>query len=306
MSKKSSKSNSVATFRVSEIQPVQYWKHPLSDDSFDSQEAAQADFEAAKRQRAEREAREAKCAEAQAAGDILRLTATSIEDVKRLIIKQAKQYLGVKIEFNRFGLNFGLVRTSHSAPIGQPTIWEEEGNVLGWSGHVEGTITIPKTLKNKDVSFSDLFREDWFSELPFRFNAIHIGWGSSTPSGFGYSLYIFIDDFPKLKEAYTRYALLTKERSDFASKASNAEEEACDTFNKEPATQAVIANIGELSRQSNELYATAEKLMNKLAKKREDVSKKAVDALRLKSQFSKEEANKLDSTFVDNPAYLTS
>jgi hypothetical protein len=183
--------------------------HPLSDETFPSQKAATADYRRIKTENdrvAKRKANQDKI------NNHLRLTATSVDDVKRLMIEMSKEHCDSELTFNTFHLKFGNVSTTHGHPIGKrSTGWNQDPHVLelGWQGRVEGRFKAPK---GKSWSFADTIGS-FFHQAPIRFNGLHNGSGGGGNDGsFSYGLYFYLDDFPLLKAQHERALILSAER----------------------------------------------------------------------------------------------
>jgi len=188
------------------------YTHPLSEETFATAALAKADH---KRVAAAQAKETARRANQNALNNYLRLNATSIPHIKEMMIEMVREHCDAELTFTRFDLTFGMVDTTHSAPLGQRTTgWGQNGKdphvpQLGWHGHVDGSLKSKKALK---WYFSDLCGDGTFENPPIRFIGLHAGSGGGGNDDFGYGFSLFLDDFPLLKAQYAKAKTLTAER----------------------------------------------------------------------------------------------
>lgn len=131
-----------------------------------------------------------------------KINAENIIDVINEYMKLAFGFTYPELEIKNF--NFGMVRNSHGAPIGQKTNWDPKKNpdmpesLPGWSGRLVGKY--PEKRKERD-SPSDVFRSNVFRGL-------HTGTGGGVRGRFEYRFYLFVEDFPQLYAQYAKQLLM--------------------------------------------------------------------------------------------------
>ena len=139
--------------------------------------------------------------------DWVRLNATDVADIAKLIEEKAKEFWGIEsiIDIN---VTFGQVSNSHGAPIGKKTNWSRQNknyptSFFGWSGRVKGSIKNYKKTKNSSESVSSLLFGSYYGP---GFRGFHTSSGCPGDAGGQYPMdigfYFFLEDFPKLVESY--------------------------------------------------------------------------------------------------------
>jgi hypothetical protein len=140
--------------------------------------------------------------------DWIRLNATDVADIAKLIEEKAKEFWGIEsiIDIN---VTFGQVSNSHGAPIGKKTNWSRQNkdyptSFFGWSGGIEASIKNYKKTKNSSESVSSLLFNNYTGGTGFR--GFHTTSGCPGDAGGQYPMkigfYFFLEDFPKLVESY--------------------------------------------------------------------------------------------------------
>jgi hypothetical protein len=140
--------------------------------------------------------------------DWVRLNATDVTDVAKLIEEKAKEFWGIEsiIDIN---VTFGQVSNSHGAPIGKKTNWSRQNknyptSFFGWSGRIKGSLINYKSTKKHMESVSDVLFNNYTGGTGFR--GFHTTSGcpgsivGDNPMDIGF--YFFLEDFPKLAESY--------------------------------------------------------------------------------------------------------
>ena len=140
--------------------------------------------------------------------DWVRLNATDVADIAKLIEEKAKEFWGIEsiIDIN---VTFGQVSNSHGAPIGKKTNWSGQNkdyptSFLGWSGRIKGSLINYKSTKKHMESVGDILFNQYGTATGFR--GFHTSSGcpgsivGDNPMNIGF--YFFLEDFPKLAESY--------------------------------------------------------------------------------------------------------
>ena len=257
--------------------------------------------------------------------------AESIDDIKKLYVKYAKELLNVELSFTRFDFRFTeSMSNSHACPLGGKTQWrlkqgEARINYAGWSGTVAGTIKLPKVgSSNSSRGFGDFTDQSrssmWnyiraFPKKPdlsqiscFDTGLEHtlygiISGGGSTGSGFNCSASIFLDDFPKIKAKH-------KEFLEEESNKNKFEEIREDLYaNHEMCVTSAISNddeVNEFVKIADEAKTLHDQTIAKLKVARDNIRnaflpmKKEIDkSLKAKLIYDEEKYKKLSETFND-------
>jgi hypothetical protein len=140
--------------------------------------------------------------------DWVRLNATDVADIAKLIEEKAKEFWGIEsiIDIN---VTFGQVSNSHGAPIGKKTNWSGQNkdyptSFFGWSGRIKGSLINYKSTKKHMESVSGILFNNYGVGTGFR--GFHTSSGcpgsvvGNYPMDIGF--YFFLEDFPKLAESY--------------------------------------------------------------------------------------------------------
>jgi hypothetical protein len=140
--------------------------------------------------------------------DWIRLNATDVADIAKLIEEKAKEFWGIEsiIDIN---VTFGEVSNSHGAPIGKKTNWSRQNkdyptSFLGWSGRIKGSLINYKSTKKHMESVGDILFNQYGTATGFK--GFHTSSGcpgsivGDNPMDIGF--YFFLEDFPKLAESY--------------------------------------------------------------------------------------------------------
>jgi hypothetical protein len=140
--------------------------------------------------------------------DWVRLNATDVADIAKLIEEKAKEFWGIEsiIDIN---VTFGQVSNSHGAPIGKKTNWSGRNkdyptSFFGWSGRIKGSLINYKSTKKHMESVSDVLFNRYGTATGFR--GFHTSSGcpgsiaGNNPMDIGF--YFFLEDFPKLADSY--------------------------------------------------------------------------------------------------------
>jgi hypothetical protein len=163
--------------------------------------------------------------------DRIRLEAESVSDVKRLLIKYAKEYFKMDLKFTEFSFRFGPTSNTHGCPIGgeenfgckpgRPTSY------LGWDGHIKVEYKKVKKEGGRELYFSEIFRR-W--EKGFR--GFHTGTGGGGSDGYSCHFYFFLDDFPKLKAKYELFQELQKKKDVYSEQLRRQTQQVYDLINE--------------------------------------------------------------------------
>lgn len=184
---------------------------------------AELDYRECLTRKAIEDAKVAKAAALEAQCHRLRLETAKLSDIPRLWAELLLANTGVNSVLTLSNVTFGSIHCTHHAPIGvtpkfsggshkdaAPTAWGWQGQVSGsWSGRGSAL----------DVLDSHLGIDG------FRFVGLHCSTGGGgNPFGFQFRLYL--DDFPKLKDAFDRLNACTDESSRFENLRAKAKVEA--------------------------------------------------------------------------------
>jgi hypothetical protein len=217
----------------------------------------------------------------------VRLNATSLEDIRPLLIKNIQDIFGVEVKFSLFSLNFGNVSNSHSAPLKQKTNWsqrKEDGptSYLGWTGRVEGKMS----KSYNETSFSDLFGCNGIKG----FNTGSGGYGGDKE--FGYCFCFFLDDFPILKKKYQVFQAFKgkfdREQHNKAEKKELWEKKTRERYESNDTVQQNEVKI-------TELYAQIRVLQEENAKTKEKIY--AEKPFSFKEKYTEDQLNELGKDF---------
>jgi hypothetical protein len=135
---------------------------------------------------------------------------SSIDDVKLQIINVFKE-LGLEINFKTFNINFSKhIRNTHNCPKSGQTNWHSVRSLPtgypGFNGHIDfsasGDLKSEYVIeKNKNYWYiSDLLR--------YYCKNLHMCSGGGGTKDYSCSFIMFFDDFPKLKDLYSKYELI--------------------------------------------------------------------------------------------------
>jgi hypothetical protein len=159
--------------------------------------------------------------------DWVRLNATDVTDVAKLIEEKAKEFWGIEsiIDIN---VTFGQVSNSHGAPIGKKTNWSRQNkdyptSFFGWSGRIKGSLINYKSTKKHMESVGDILFNQYGTATGFR--GFHTSSGcpgsiaGDNPMDIGF--YFFLEDFPKLAESYELFKTEAQKIIDYKDKLNN-------------------------------------------------------------------------------------
>jgi len=159
--------------------------------------------------------------------DWIRLNATDVADIAKLIEEKAKEFWGIEsiIDIN---VTFGQVSNSHDAPIGKKTNWSGRNkdyptSFLGWSGRIKGSLINYKSTKKHMESVGDILFNQYGTATGFR--GFHTSSGcpgsvvGNNPMDIGF--YFFLEDFPKLAESYELFKTEFKKIIDYKDKLND-------------------------------------------------------------------------------------
>lgn len=159
--------------------------------------------------------------------DWVRLNATDVADISKLIEEKAKEFWGIEsiIDIN---VTFGQVSNSHGAPIGKKTNWSRQNknyptSFLGWSGRIKGSLINYKSTKKHMESVGDILFNQYGTATGFR--GFHTSSGcpgsivGDNPMDIGF--YFFLEDFPKLAESYELFKTEFKKIIDYKDKLND-------------------------------------------------------------------------------------
>jgi len=159
--------------------------------------------------------------------DWVRLNATDVADISKLIEEKAKEFWGIEsiIDIN---VTFGQVSNSHGAPIGKKTNWSGQNkdyptSFFGWSGRIKGSLINYKSTKKHMESVSDTLFNNYSVGTGFR--GFHTSSGcpgsiaGNNPMDIGF--YFFLEDFPKLAESYELFKTEFKKIIDYKDKLND-------------------------------------------------------------------------------------
>ena len=159
--------------------------------------------------------------------DWVRLNATDVTDVAKLIEEKAKEFWGIEsiIDIN---VTFGQVSNSHGAPIGKKTNWSRQNkdyptSFFGWSGRIKGSLINYKSTKKHMESVGDVLFNNYTGGTGFRGFHTTSGCPGSIvgdyPMDIGF--YFFLEDFPKLAESYELFKTEFKKIIDYKDKLND-------------------------------------------------------------------------------------
>ena len=198
----------------------------------------------------------------------VRLSATSLKDIKKLLISKSKEIFGLNLSFTNFNMPFGKVSNTHYCPIKGVTNWSsvkgKHTDYLGWYGGVEGKVSGKSKIKVEH--FGD---DDDFGLITEFFNGISIGTGCDGDE-FGIDLYLFLDDFPKIKRKYKLYSELLKKAGKFEKRKEKIEIDFYNLFQK--------------TQEEDKELIKIEKELQLLETRQEERNKEIEDSLRKKKK----------------------
>jgi hypothetical protein len=157
-------------------------------------------------------------AERLAASDEIRLAAEEIYEIPGLITIFVKKYLDRIVNITKWDLKFNpKMATTHDAPIGQHNSgWGKEMIYhMGWDGTAEGTTNLKKKpVTDERATFGEI---DDFSDLFGGYGrgvirGINTGGGTGGEK-FHYTMRLYLNDFPKIKDRYDIYAPLRQKQT---------------------------------------------------------------------------------------------
>jgi hypothetical protein len=200
--------------------------------------------------------------------DWVRLNATNVAGISKLIEEKAKEFWGIEsiVDIN---VTFGKVNSSHDAPIGKKTIWDENGknylkSFFGWSGRIKASLVNYKSTKNHMESVSDVLFNPYGKSTGFR--GFHTSSGCAGDARGQYPMdigfYFFLEDFPKLAESYELFKTEAQKIIDYKGKlndqsvSSNCYIDSCqDIIDLKDQVCKLQIQISELSSKHSQKYA---------------------------------------------------
>ncbi len=145
--------------------------------------------------------------------DYIRLNAESVWDIPKMLVGFFKNDLDRELTISKFDMRFNPeMANTHDCPLNGVTNWGRKDpnaprHYPGWYGEFRGTTNIGK----KPIKLFDGHEIDSIFDVIGKYNGairgLHCGGGSGGPD-FGFSLRMYVDDFPKIKEKYDRYVIL--------------------------------------------------------------------------------------------------
>lgn len=235
------------------IQPVQWFKHPLSDKPFPSAEEAEADYKRAQAKEVKVAKETERLARREELNNRVRLEAESPEDVKRLITEILAEHANVDLKFTEWRLTFDSLATTHDAPIGQKTSrWGKKIKYeFGWRGRASGSLSELKNAKDTPSwGFSDLCGNgSFFGNAPFHFAGVNSGGGGSSCGRFSYEIRLYLKDFPKMMAKYLRKQQLDKALASYQKKANAASQKAIARAQKQKNYIELNSRVQEIQEQ---------------------------------------------------------
>lgn len=276
---------------VNKIAAVQRYECPICHATHPSVSTAESCLRSCQSNSAKMKLEEKKQKNWQKYMDRVRLDAESVDDVRDLIVKYAKEYMNVTIVFTEFRVSFGDVSCTHDAPIGKPTVFSSHNNkdnnprsYKGWHGSVEGKISGKNPFDSTDkdsASFSDLM-SSWGRN---GFRGLHTGTGSGGGGRFNYEFRFYLMDFPKMQKKYDELESLRADAEAHGKQVSIQNDKViADTLSRVKAD----SEISGLDRQIKE----NEEAQAKLRAEKERLSKKRDEMV----TYHRNEANKLRDT----------
>lgn len=182
------------------VKEVSSYQCTVCSKLYPDRKMAEKCFRRCLRIRRERRKRNKLHAERERLRDYVRLHARTYDEIWDLLVKEAKKNLGLAVVFDEVPDRFSeRVSNTHRCPVGGVTNWGSRSNFPrgypGWEGDFVGAVS-----GKAGVDLSALFDGRSFDcELPYGFRGFHTGTGCPG-SRFRISGYIFLDDFPKVKE----------------------------------------------------------------------------------------------------------
>jgi hypothetical protein len=189
--------------------------------------------------------------------DWVRLNATDVADIAKLIEEKAKEFWGIEsiIDIN---VTFGQVSNSHGAPIGKKTNWSGRNkdyptSFFGWSGRIKGSLINYKSTKKHMESVSSILLNNYIGGTGFR--GFHTTSGcpgsivGDNPMDIGF--YFFLEDFPKLADSYELFKTEFKKIIDHKYKLQSQENAANIYADSRQDVLDLQAQAYELSKKAN-------------------------------------------------------